>query len=68
MPDPALTPTKKARKIEPAQRAVISRYLDAVLSRSGALLVRGGEAYWINDDEMDRLANEWLEFRSMPLE
>lgn len=57
---------KRARKRDDAVRATISTYTDAVLSKRGAILLRSGEATYLNDDEMDRLAGEWQAFRGVP--
>jgi hypothetical protein len=58
---------KRARRSEPAVRATISQFLDAILSKKGASLIRSKEhVVFLNDDEMDRLAGEWLAFRAAP--
>ncbi len=54
---------KRARRTDKALRAMLTNYLDAVISSRGVLLVRGSDASWLNDDEMDRLCEEWRLFR-----
>jgi hypothetical protein len=56
----------KSWQRESASRVRLSTYNEAVLSKRAVLLIVGNRVTHLTDREMDRLAEEWVDFRAGP--